>query len=468
MSTVGITIGAIILALALFIGLSIPIAQVAESKIENPGISINKVVIRHVNLVPMDSNHVLRDHAVFIDDNVISQIVIDSLAVFTGYQVIDAKGQFLLPGLLDMHAHIFDRSDLINYLAYGVTRVRNMMGFPMHLRWKRQWATGDYPGSEMVTASPTLNFGEGTDPFHKTLGKKEDAAAVVQHYFEDGYDFIKIYDGLTQEQFTTIMKKSKELGLKVAGHPPILVDREELLNSNLVSFEHIEEVYNTYMNREKDDSLALVLAREFAKAKMPVCITLSAYHNIYQASNNKEHFLQEVPYDQINPLLKLIGNKMLGDYLNPSDKLRTAIAAKRGYLSKLTKLFYDEGVPLIFGTDTGPNLTVPGYTVHQELQFLSEAGLPNFNILKSATLDAAVVLGEEKTVGSISVGKRAEFLLVATNPLMDLKTLKQPTAIMANKVWYDSAAIQTLTKLGKKKSGMYVTMGNLLSQFFNK
>lgn len=463
-----IAIGALILVIGIPLILSMPVALLAEGKINNPGVSLKDVVIRHVNLLPMDSNHVLEDQAVFVNDGIITRILPDTLSNYGGYPIIDAKGQFMLPGLMDMHAHVFDRSDLTNYLAYGVTHVRNMMGFPMHLRWKKQWTKGDFPGSKMTTASPTLNFGEGTDPFHKTLRENEDVAEVVQQYYDDGYDFIKIYDGLTHAQFAAIMEKAQALGMTVAGHAPNQVPREDLLHSNLLSFEHIEEVYNNYMNRVQDDSLAAVLAGEFAQAKIPVCVTLAAYHNIYRASNDQELFLQQVPYDQINPLLQFIGNKMLGDYLNPSEKLKTAIASKRAYLNKLTALFYQEGVPLVFGTDTGPNLTVPGYTVHEELQLLSEAGLPAFDILKSATLSAAELLGEEKTSGSIEVGKKAELLLVAANPLLDLKILRQPATIITNGTLYDSAAIQTLAQLGKKKSGRYVTMGNLLRQLLNK
>jgi imidazolonepropionase-like amidohydrolase len=77
-----------------------------------------------------------------------------------------------------------------------------------------------------------------------------------------------------------------------------------------------------------------------------------------------------------------------------------------------------------------------------ELQLLQEADLPTFDILKSATINAASLFAEEVSLGSVVVRKKVEFLLVSSNPLVGITTLKQPTSMMANGTWYDSAAMR--------------------------
>lgn len=131
----------LIIAIALFIDLSIPIARLSERHVTNPGVALSKIFFRHATIIPMDSSYVLNNHALFIDNNKIVAVLPDSLATTTDYTGIDASGKYILPGLVDMHSHIFDRSDLTNFLSYGVTHVRNMMGFLMHLRWKSRTLT---------------------------------------------------------------------------------------------------------------------------------------------------------------------------------------------------------------------------------------------------------------------------------------------------------------------------------------
>ena len=123
---------------------------------------------------------------------------------------------------------------------------------------------------------------------------------------------------------------------------------------------------------------------------------------------------------------------------------------------------------LLFGTDTGPSLTVPGYTVHQEMMLLKKAGLTNIKILKSATIDAAENLGMLDEIGSIEVGKRAEFLVTQSNPLEDITTLSTPLGVTQGVYFYDSEAIVEIRKLGEEKQSWFVTLGNFMEHLLKK
>jgi imidazolonepropionase-like amidohydrolase len=105
-------------------------------------------------------------------------------------------------------------------------------------------------------------------------------------------------------------------------------------------------------------------------------------------------------------------------------------------LLAMTKLLYDRGVPIIAGTD---NFT--GFTLLRELQLYSLAGIPNIDVLRIATLDAARVVGQEAATGSISEGKYADLVLIDGNPLEDISTLRKATLVVQGDRLFQPAAI---------------------------
>lgn len=459
--------GLVCLFLTVVLVLSIPSSKLYESDMRLGGSKIDKIVLTNGNIVTMNDSIVLENHDLYVQNNKITSIRPDSLPSLFGYKVIDLKGKYILPGLIDMHAHIFDRSDLPAYLSYGVTSVRNMMGFPMHLRWKKQLAENSIYGSNLFTATPTINSGSNSGPFHKKLGN-ENVVELLKEYVDEGYDFVKIYNGITSKQFESIIKASGKIGVKVAGHPPSVVKREVLLSSSLSSFEHIEEVFNTYMKRKINDSLANSIAKDFRINGKPLCATLSAFNNITRAVNEKDVFIKSIPKENISPMLWFIGSKQLSGYMASSEKAVIAINKKNQYLSQLTKLFYDNQIPMILGTDTGPNLTIPGVTLHDEIELLSNAGISNYDILKSGTINAALVLGISDESGTITVNKNASIIILEGNPLTDLSVLKNPKNIILRGIYYDKNAIKKLREIGNQKTGWYITLGNFLEHLIKK
>ncbi len=466
----GLLIG--LLSLILFCSaallLAIPISKLVEKKVSDPAQKSEKFVLIGVNIVDIKNNQIQSRKSLFVNKGHIENIISDSLADYDGYHQITAINQYISPGLIDMHAHVFDRTDLTQYLSHGVTTVRNMMGFPMHLRWKTQWIKGDFPGSRMITAGPTLNDTGQGGPFHKGLSSVAEARASVQSFKDQGYDFIKIYDGINSEQMKAIMATAKTLNMKVAGHPPRSLNVEELALSGMQSIEHVEELFQGLLNYKFDETGARQIAKIFAENDVKVCVTLSAYHQIYLAVVEKQPFIDEQLTHPINPLIKFIGKKQTAEFPTFSKEGYDWTVKKYEFMERLVKILDEEGVTLLFGTDTGPSLTTPGQTVHEELQLLLQAGLSNEKILKSATIHAAANLGLSAEIGSIEMGKRAEFLLLNSNPLENLKTLSEPAAIVYRDQYYDAQNIRELRAKGEDKQGWYVTLGNFLEHLLKK
>ena len=137
-------------------------------------------------------------------------------------------------------------------------------------------------------------------------------------------------------------------------------------------------------------------------------------------------------------------------------------------MESLTRILHEEGVELLLGTDTGPSLTVPGITLHDEMELLKNVGISNLEILRSGTINAARALGQIDELGTISKGKRANLIVIEMNPLDDLVTLREPYMILNNGMVYDREAISRLRKLGSEKSNLLMTIGRFIDHMLNK
>jgi hypothetical protein len=102
------------------------------------------------------------------------------------------------------------------------------------------------------------------------------------------------------------------------------------------------------------------------------------------------------------------------------------------------------GAPILLGTDKGTPYVVAGFSAHRELEHLSRAGLSPYEVLQTATVNAAACLHLAGEIGTVEVGKRADLLLVDGNPLSDLRTLQRPCGVMANGRWLDRAVCDGL------------------------
>lgn len=464
----------LVIALCTLLLFLIAIVLVSSKDYGNPesviGQENNALALTHVNIISMDQGReVLEKHkTLLIDKGLITGIIPDSVSIPSGYSIKNLNGKYVMPGLIDMHTHIFDRSDLAMYLGYGVTTVRNMMGFPMHLRWREQVNDGSYPGATLITASPTINSGVNTGPFHKNINTPQEGTEAVSAYKDKGYDFIKIYDGLNRQQFESIMQEANHLDMDVAGHPPHAIDLNILLQYPINSFEHIEEVIQGMMDYELDTVMGRKIAKKLKQNGAKVTVTLSPFHHIYKTTVEGEAFMNSIPKIPINPFIEFIGKKQLSQWIDSNEGTYKWHVDKYRCMKDLVRIFYEEEVILLLGTDTGPNLTAPGLTLHEEIALLHENGLKPYAILQSGTIEAAKALGMENEIGSITKGKKSQLLILNDNPLTHLDAMRNPYGMINNTLWYNEGDIDDLRKLGGDKSGILMTLGRFLDHMLKK
>lgn len=130
-----------------------------------------------VNVVPMDSERVLNDQNVIVQDGTITKIGSSKgVNIPQGAFIVEGQGKYLMPGLADMHVHIGSEKDLLLFVAHGVTTIQNMFGFtgivrlfgfPNHLIMRNRINNGDLFGPTIYTAGPILEGKPLTQPFTK-------------------------------------------------------------------------------------------------------------------------------------------------------------------------------------------------------------------------------------------------------------------------------------------------------------
>lgn len=427
-------------------------------------------VFTHVNVVPMDRERTLTDQTVVVRDGKIA-VVGPNLPVPAGATVVDGRGQWLSPGLADMHVHSETPDELAIYLANGITTVLAMGGARQRLVGKTapRANRGEIAAPHVYTAFLV----DGTPAYNGFVLKDEAAARALPALAKaQGYDFIKVYVGLTPPIYAALADAAKAQGIPLVGHGVYAVRIDRQLAQGQVMIAHLEELYYSYMfpppaeNSFNDDvppeakiADAVALAKRYDATITADPLT---YRTIALLAGHPERG----PAIFANPEFALLPfDRRLewraSDYFTKTAKL----LPRADYLRKLVKAFADGGVRLIMGTDapTIPGL-YPGTSAHDQLAELRAAGLTPFQALATATVGPGDFITKTRggpAFGRIVQGARADLMLSRANPLDDLATLRTPVGVMAAGRWYDAATLDALkTEVGSRYRAVETTSKN--------
>ncbi len=454
----------LVLALLLVSAATIPLARWEMPDDLIAADNSQALAVDDVHLVTMIGNEVLENRQLLIRNGRIEDIRPAGTAVDNTYRRIDARGAYLMPGLFDMHVHAMDRKNLVLILAYGVTSVRNMGGYPMHLRWKRELADGEWLGSNLFTATPTMNGRKNANPLgHKIVTDPGEAREMVRRYHAQGWDFIKAYARLDVPVYEAIIDEAAGLDFPVAGHVPYpVVETDYRLAKPMVTLEHTEDIFQGPLEYQYDDDALQSIAGQLRDMNATITPTLMIFDHLTQLAREKQAFLDELPLEYLNPMMKLFVDKTAGArWLGAGEKLQASLEQRNEYFQHITRVLYETGVNLVLGTDWGAIYAIPGSSTHDEIALLRQAGLPADAVLAMGTINAAQVLRVEDRLGTIETGKIADLVLVGRNPLEDPAYLRQPLAVIKNGQWLDAQDLENLRQSASNPSSIYLTTGRV-------
>lgn len=406
-----------------------------------------------VNVVPMDRERVIPQQTVIVSNGLISEIG-KGLAIPEGATIIDGRGTaWLVPGLSDMHVHADSREELAVMLANGITTALDMGEASNAFVGRTRAAVdkGDIPGPRTFAALAV----DGSPRYgHLVVPDPEAAAWAIGLAKSNGYEFIKVYNGLSPDVFTALVIQAKEAGIPIIGHGVESVGLEQQVSTGQVMIAHLEEFLYSFMKipPTPDPSAApseseIARAVEFAK-RTGVVITadLATYQTIAGQWGRPD---------------VVRGYLLIGDahHISPTDRMswhrsgyqkrQGSLSARTQFLGRFVMALADADVPLIAGTDAPsiPGLAV-GYALHEELEALERSGLSRYQVLKTATSQPGAFIKKvrpaETAFGTVTIGSRADLLLVASNPLENLGALQKPLGVMAAGRWHDANEIEKL------------------------
>ncbi len=372
-----------------------------------------------------------------------------------GVLTVNGRGYTLMPGLIDAHIHLHDEAELAAYLAHGVTGLRNLSGYPFHLRLIDRIANGQLISPDFVTTGPILNSpGPNETVLQTTVTTAEEASRAVRAQHSAGYRVIKVYSNLTREAFDAVIDEAANLGMTVVGHSPegvrtkgipheksFEIPWEAMLGLGFTTLEHVETLVWHSLRDDIDQEKMRQVAMALAKSGEAVTPTIYAHKRLVLIAKSKGEYLNRPDSDMINPLVTWF-SKDAAKFWSQVDPSVYEEPRAEFYLIS-TRLLHEAGVPLLTGTDSGSFGIIPGAAVARELELLVASGLSPYEALNSATRVNAEILGFEKT-GMILPGYRANFVLLPNDPLTDISAVEFPAGVMIGGHWLDEQALEAM------------------------
>jgi imidazolonepropionase-like amidohydrolase len=398
------------------------------------------VVFKNANVIAMTSPKVAEKQTVVVKDGKIDAILQAGAAIPEGATVVDASGKYLIPGLAEMHGHIPPPNapgDMLSdvlfmYLANGVTTVRGMLGHEGQLNLREYQKKGELIGPNLYVAGPSLNG--------KSVNSPEDAVKLVQTQKKEGWDLIKIHPGLTREEYDAAAKAAREAGIRFAGHVPSSVGLMRAIEAGHETFDHIDG-YLEYTGGDKgaiDEKKLAAAVKRSKEAGVWIVPTSALWKVLYNAipletlqSYRELRYLPASAVASWSVMYKQRAAELT------EDQVKTLISNR----TKVLRALHEGGVKILMGTDAPQQFSVPGFSLHRELLEMKEAGMSNFEILKSGTVNVGEYFKAKDSFGTIEPGKRADVVLLNANPLEDIANVSKIEGVMVRGRWFSHADI---------------------------
>jgi imidazolonepropionase-like amidohydrolase len=432
-------------------------------------------VITHATIVNPGTSSVQRNRTVVITgDRITSVSDADKFQLPKNARVIDASGQYLIPGLWDMHVHSAfgdwfpGGRDIILplFIANGVTGVRDMGGdIPVLMEWRKEIASGQIVGPRMVISGPMLDAylpnGKLRFPSSIAVSTPATAVAAVDSLKAQGVDFIKVQSVISHDAYLAAAAEAHKQGLPIVGHVPDKVRIQEVVEAGQKSIEHLMGIFEGCSTQEDkfikgEGNLKLLLTTQ-DRQRCDLLIKLLAQNQTWQVPTLAwqrggtfldQRDLKHDPLDKYVPAYwRDVTWHRFTDEMMP-DLLRDPLALRQDYFAhnlQIVGAMHRAGVPFMAGTDTAPGVyIVPGFSLHDELANFVEAGFTPMEALQTATSNPAKFLGMEASFGSVEPGKIADLVLLSANPLEDIRNTRKISIVVANGHIFDRAALDQI------------------------
>lgn len=454
-----------------------------------PAAASQPLAIDSVQLIHTDSGTLQPARCVRIDEGRIESLhAAGDPDCSAGAQRIDGGEGYLLPGLIDMHAHhtlgplelkrergkavmTAAADDAIaehngaRLVAFGVTTIRNPGGdLAAAARYEQRRRDGSLIGPQSFNAGPVLNTAELPGLATQVTTPEQIRTAVAQQV-EAGADWIKLYTGLDAELLQAGIEAAHAHGRPTVAHLEQVSwpDALELGLDGIVHLMPISEAlldetqraawqasarpgtfsfFEWWEHFDPEGPGADRLVASFERHRPVFDATLVAFHAAFVQDQDNSYKQDAARYAHPRLLANWQGWFTFALGWQPGDFERARAVWPK--VEALTRRLYASGARMTLGTDMSNPWIAPGISLHREMQLLSEAGVSNAQILRAATVNAADALGAGERLGRIAPGFEADLILLSRNPLESIEHSQSLEAVLLDGRWFDSAALHAL------------------------
>ncbi len=452
----------------LLLGLLIIVTVVAGQAQSLTDNSKNDIVLRSVNVIPMDRERVIESQDVVVRNGKITAMGPTGKVKYGNNAiVVDGKGKYLLPGLAEIHAHVPPIDDiapmkdvLMLFAVNGVTTIRGMLGHPRHLELRSKIQSGEILGPHFITSGPSFNGNSVKTP--------EQGEKMVRDQKAAGYDFLKLHPGLTLENFNAIVKTAKEVKIPYAGHVSSGVGVWRAIDAEYASIDHLDgfiEGMTPGIETMSDTDIGffgVFASKKSDVTQIPRLMKALKDHHVWVVPTQclaERWIAADKTPEQLRdaPEMKYMDPKTVTAWTDSKRKMMETPGYNatdvNNFIALRKKLIYEcnkNGVGLLLGSDAPQVFNVPGFSIHHELRYMVDAGLTPYEALRTGTVNVSTFFNTPNS-GTIKAGNVSDLVLLGGNPLSDISQTTNVQGVMLGTNWLSRDYIDSqLSKLEKK------------------
>lgn len=397
----------------------------------------------------------IANQTIVISDDRISFIGdADAIEFGENVNVIDLSGKWIVPGFIDMHAHIdqgrYAPKFLAQLVALGITTVRAPSNPVTELR--KRVHSGEIVGPDMYLSGMLIN---GPSSFYGQRGQtEEDYRMIVANDAASGVEFVKVYAGLPPELTRVVIEEAHLQGLQVIGHLGE-TSWHEAANAG------IDAITHSWYSGLIDEIVPIDYREEFADFYIPPgpngfdADLFARWVEVVDVQGPEVAALADLLAEReidVDPTLVLGEAMTWGNDVNALERLEPDLAmpgqaeawrsgpfryssswtdeqfaaAQKAWplMLEIIRIFHERGVLLTTGTDLLNPWMTPGVTLHREMELLVSSGIPPIEVLSIATINGAVALGIANETGTVEVGKRADLVILNADPIQSISNTR--------------------------------------------
>ncbi len=403
------------------------------------------VVFENVDIADVHAGELLEDRHVHVASGKIVAVSAEPIDDDAALR-IDASGKTLIPGLWDMHGH-FGLADGVLNIAGGITNVRDIGNEHETI----MDAVSRFDSGEVVGPNTYRSgFMDKAGPYASGWAAEslEDALERVDFFAEHGYLQIKLYSSIEPGWVAPIAERARSHGMRLSGHIPAFMSAEQAVNAGYNEIQHINMVFLNFLAGDREDTRQQIRFTLYGDEAGNLDLESDEVKAFFELLREKDVVVDATAAIFETQLVHLPGDPdptfaAVIDHLPPSvarrlyspefeigDRVeawgRSAVAQ-----AAMLKALHDNGIQLVPGSDY-----IAAFTLHRELEVYAEAGIPDADVLRIATLDSARVVGVDDRKGSIEVGKDSDLVLVDGNPLEDISAVRRGVLVMKGDTVY--------------------------------